>query len=337
MSDVVPFMATSKNPRKYPIRDSLCSPTELSQDSLRNRQRHAVFVVDQDHSIRQSLSALFMSRNLGCVTFESAAEYLQYPKPNLPSCLVLGVPLPDINGAALAGQITGDPHPPIIIIAAYCDIRSCVRAIKAGAVDYLIKPLAYQTVLKAVGAALKRDSRERLRRAELANLKTRYASLTPREREVLELVVGGLLNKQAAHKLGISEVTLQIHRGKVMRKMDAYSLADLVRMAIALEIPLTRVLSRTGEAGAARELKMQQNYEPPANFTLASVISGQSADGPSTCQETPSLSEGNGRIARTSQVDDSALYADRSGVSSIAGSEFGEDVFDSTFDGILGD
>ncbi|AEU37147.1 response regulator transcription factor [Granulicella mallensis] len=297
MITVKRFAVCSRDSRNYPARDDLRSPAEPGQESRRNSQPQFVFVVDKDYSTRQSLSELFVSSHLDCIAFESATQYLQYPKPDMPSCLVVGLPLPDANGAALTSQMTGDPHPPIVFISSTCDIQSCVRVIKAGAVDYLIKPLVNQAVLKAVRAALDRDCMERPRRIEIANLKARYMTLTTREREVMELVVSGLLNKQAAGELGISEVTLQIHRGKVMRKMHADSLANLVRMAIALEIPSQLVL-RTGPASSSEE---------------------------------------KGRVAQASQVENAALYADRSGVSSIIGAKLGEDVFDSPFDGIFRD
>jgi FixJ family two-component response regulator len=243
LASVKSFLASAKLFSKYPTCDTLRSTTEPGQDSQRNLQTHVVFIVDEDRVTRQSLTELFTSRNLRCITFKSATQYLHYPKPNVPSCLVVGVPFPGGNGTADASQITVGRHPPIIFIADSCDIRSCVHAIKAGAVDYLIKPFSDHAVLKAVDAALERDSVERLRRAQIEILEARYATLTSREREVLRLVVAGRLNKEAADELGIKKNTLQIHRGKVMRKMNANSLADLVRMAIALGIPLPPVIS----------------------------------------------------------------------------------------------
>jgi FixJ family two-component response regulator len=173
-------------------------------------------------------------------TFGSAAEYLAYPKPDVPACLVLDVGLPDINGLDLQRQIAQGNHPQIVFITGHGDIPSSVRAIKAGAVDFLTKPFRESDLMRAINAALAQDREARRKRAELADLHRRLACLTPREREVLPLVVSGLLNKQAAAELGISEVTLQIHRGSIMKKMGAGSLAELVRMAGALEIPMTR-------------------------------------------------------------------------------------------------
>ena len=173
------------------------------------------------------------------VTFGSAAEYMAYPKPDVPACLVLDVELPDINGLDLQSQIAQGNHPQIVFITGHGDIPTSVRAIKAGAVDFLTKPFKEADLMRAIHAAIAQDRDARRKRAELAELRQRLSSLTPREREVLPLVVSGLLNKQAAAELGISEITIQIHRGKIMQKMGAGSLAELVRMAGTLEIPMT--------------------------------------------------------------------------------------------------
>jgi FixJ family two-component response regulator len=199
-----------------------------------------VIVVDDDFRVREAISDLLASKNVASVAFESAAEYLRFNNPDLPSCLVLDVSLPDINGLELQSTIVQAQHPPIVFISGYGDIPSTVRAMKAGAVDFLTKPLDEEALLQAISAALNRDRQMRRRRAELAILEDRYSSLTPREREVLPLIVGGLLNKQAAAELQISEVTLQIHRSRIMHKMKARSLADLVRMSGSLNISSPR-------------------------------------------------------------------------------------------------
>ena len=199
---------------------------------------HIVFVVDDDSRIREALEDLLASADLSVRTFGSGAEYLACAKPDVPACLILDVELPDINGLALQQQLA-EGGPPIVFITGHGDIPSSVRAIKAGAVDFLTKPFSDTDLLKAIRAALERDRTSRLERAEINRLKTRFSSLTPREREVLPLVASGLLNKQAAAELGISEFTLQIHRGSIMRKMEAGSLADLVRMASKLSVPVT--------------------------------------------------------------------------------------------------
>jgi FixJ family two-component response regulator len=204
-----------------------------------NSKDHIIFVVDDDPRIREALFELLSSLGLRVVTFGSAAEYIEFPKPDLPACLILDVKLPGINGLDLQSQIADTEHPPIVFITGHGDIPSSVRAIKAGAVDFLTKPFNQQDLLEAIHAALAQDRKARRQRAELFQLQQRYASLTPREREVLSLVIRGLLNKQAAAELGISLVTLQLHRSKVMQKMAAKSFAELVRMAGQLKVPLT--------------------------------------------------------------------------------------------------
>jgi len=197
-----------------------------------------VFVVDDDPRIGEALSDLLTSLNFRVVVFASATEYIRFPKPDLPTCLILDVRLPDINGLDLQGQLAARDHPPIVFISGHGDIPSSVRAIKQGAIDFLPKPFARQHLLQAIKEAFAQDARSRLQRAELAELQLRFSLLTRRERDVLPLVVSGLLNKQAAAELGISEITLQIHRGQIMRKMAARSLAELVRMAGKLEVPV---------------------------------------------------------------------------------------------------
>jgi len=209
-------------------------------------QDHIVLVVDDDVSMREALHELLTSADLNVVTFGSAAEYLAFPKPELPACLVLDVQLPDINGLDLQRQIALEHHPHIVFITGHGDVPSSVRALKAGAVDFLTKPFRGADLLGAIASALAQDRETLLKKGTLATLQQRFSALTPREREVLPLVVSGLLNKQAAARLGISEVTLQIHRGKIMHKMQAASLAELVRMAGTLGISVT--LSRRAEA-----------------------------------------------------------------------------------------
>ena len=200
---------------------------------------HIVFILDDDRRVRESLSDLLSTFEMCAVTFGTAAEYLAYPKPDVPACLVLDVELPDINGLDLQSQLAQADHPQIVFITGHGDIPSSVRAIKSGAVDFLTKPFKEADLMRAINAALAQNRDARRKSAELADLRRRHSSLTPREREVLPLVASGLLNKQAAAELGISEITLQIHRGNVMKKMRAGSLAELVRMAGALEIPMT--------------------------------------------------------------------------------------------------
>jgi FixJ family two-component response regulator len=199
---------------------------------------HVVFVVDDDFRLREAVHELLASAGMNAVTFGSALEFLGYSKPDLPACLILDIDLPDMNGLDLQSQLATDHHPPIVFITGHGDIPSSVRALKAGAVDFLTKPFSESALLSAIGAAIAKDRDDRRTRFEMGALNQRLATLTPREKEVLPLVVSGLLNKQAAAELGISEVTLQIHRGKIMHKMEAGSLAELVRMASTLGIPL---------------------------------------------------------------------------------------------------
>ena len=201
---------------------------------------HTVYVVDDDVRMCEALRELFTSLGVASVTFGSVAEYVAYQKPDLPACLILDVELPDISGLDFQRQLGDAYHPPIVFITGHGDIPSSVRAIKAGAVDFLAKPFSQPDLMAAVDAAITRDRHARLERAERARLQARYSSLTPRESQVLPLIVSGLLNKQAAAELGISEVTLQIHRSRIMQKMAADSFADLVRMAGQLNIALER-------------------------------------------------------------------------------------------------
>jgi FixJ family two-component response regulator len=202
-------------------------------------EEQIVFIVDDDQHMREALCELLTPMGLRALGFGSAAEYGDFPRPDLPACLVLDVDLPDINGLEFQEQIADGDHPPIVFITGHGDIPSSVRAMKGGAIDFLIKPFHKSELMEAIHAAIGQDRVSRLERTELTKLQQRFSGLTPREREVLPLVASGLLNKQAAAALGISEVTLQIHRGRIMQKMKAASLADLVRIAEKLEIPIT--------------------------------------------------------------------------------------------------
>jgi RNA polymerase sigma factor (sigma-70 family) len=197
-----------------------------------------VFVVDDDEFVRESLGGLIRSAGLRVETFASAQQFLARPRANAPSCLVLDVHLPGLSGLDLQTRMAeSDIEIPIIFITGRGDIPMSVRAMKAGAVEFLTKPFRDHDLLDAIGQAIERDRVARRRQAEMAELRDRYDSLTPREREVMELVVSGLLNKQVAAELGINEGTVKVHRGQVMQKMQAASLADLVRMSEKLGIP----------------------------------------------------------------------------------------------------
>ena len=195
-----------------------------------------VFVVDDDVSVRESLDLLIQAAGWQVETFASANEFLSRGIPAIPRCLVLDVTLPGLNGLELQQQLAGRRDMPIIFITGYGDIPMSVRAMKAGAVEFLTKPFNSEVLLEAIRSAVER-SRDALRESrESQVLQTRYVSLTPREREVMALVVSGLLNKQVGGELGISEITVKAHRGQVMRKMCANSLAELVTMAARLGV-----------------------------------------------------------------------------------------------------
>lgn len=215
-------------------------PRAAGPSLLMTSPDHIVYVVDDDVGIREALSDLFASLDVPSVTFGSVAEYVDYPKADLPACLILDVELPDINGLDFQRRLRDAYHPPIVFITGHGDIPSSVRAIRDGAVDFLVKPFSRSELMAAIDAAIARDRDARIERSERDRLQRRYSSLTPRESQVLPLIVSGLLNKQAAAELGISEVTLQIHRSRIMHKMAAESFADLVRMAGQLQIPVER-------------------------------------------------------------------------------------------------
>jgi FixJ family two-component response regulator len=202
-----------------------------------DQQRPKIFVIDDDESVREALVSLIRSAGLGVETFASAPEFLNRQQIDEPSCLVLDVRLPGLSGLDLQQRLTEiNVSTPIIFITGHGDIPMSVRAMKAGAVEFLTKPFRDEDLLNAIQEAIQRDGSARRRQAEIAELHDRYESLTAREREVMDLVVGGLLNKQAAAQLGVSEVTIKVHRSQIMQKMRATSFADLVRMSERLRL-----------------------------------------------------------------------------------------------------
>ena len=208
-----------------------------------------VFVVDDDAAIRTSLHRLITSVGFRVEVFASTRAFLDAPRPDAPACLVLDVRLPGLSGLDLQRQLAEtDAELPIVFVTGHGDIPMSVRAMKAGAVEFLTKPFRPQALLDAVRSAVERDRAMRTERQERAELRRRYASLTPRERDVLERIVGGLLNKQIAGELGTSEATVKEQRGHVMAKMQAGSVPELVRFASRLGIT-RRTSDRPVEAG----------------------------------------------------------------------------------------
>lgn len=203
---------------------------------MMNREDPIVLIVDDDYRMREALSSLVEAMGLRVRTFGSASEFLRAESSDSPACLILDLELPDINGLELQKELAEREAPPVIFVTGHGDIPSSVRAMKAGAVEFLSKPFGEEELQNAIEKAIAMDRLVRQQRSEIAHLRSCYSLLTPREQEVLGFVVGGLLNKETAADLGTSEITIRVHRGQIMRKMGARSLAELVRMADKLGV-----------------------------------------------------------------------------------------------------
>jgi FixJ family two-component response regulator len=199
-------------------------------------ERQAVFILDDDPAIREALSSLLRSAGLQATVFATASEFLQARLPDAPSCLVLDLQLPDIGGLELQRALAETHGPPIVFISGVGSIPASVSAMKAGAIEFFPKPVNDQELLTAIYSALEQDRAARRERSEMATLEKSYALLSPREREALPLIVSGRTNRESADSLGIAEITLQVHRGQIMRKLGAHSLPELVRMAGRLHL-----------------------------------------------------------------------------------------------------
>jgi len=215
--------------------------TDHAKQAQVNVEEPIVLIVDDDPSMRRALTNLFQSVGLRVEAFGSAAEIMDAKPPAVPSCLVLDIRLPGSSGLDLQADLAkANIHTPIIFITGHGDIPMTVRAMKSGAVDFLTKPVRDQDMLDAVQAAIERDRKRRDAEKSVSGVRSRFESLSVRQRDVLGLVASGLMNKQVAAELGLAEITVKIYRGQIMRKMGAKSLADLVRMTDALGIPRAR-------------------------------------------------------------------------------------------------
>ena len=218
--------------------------------AAKSQPKPIVFVVDDDVSVRESLELMIKFAGWQPETFASAGEFLARPRTSLPSCLVLDISLPDLNGLELQKMIASErTDMPIIFITGHGDVPMTVKAMKGGAVEFLTKPFDDEVLLSAIRHAIKRSAAVLDEQSEMMTLRSNYESLTPREQDVMRCVVAGMLNKQIGMKLGISEITVKAHRGKMMQKMKAESLADLVKTAVRLGLAPAKNPWRTTERG----------------------------------------------------------------------------------------
>lgn len=237
-------------------------------DPSRIEEKPTVIIVDDEFDVREGLRALVESIDLDCQVYSSPAEFLQRSPTNGPTCIILDVRFPGMNGLDLQAELARDPNsPPIIVISGHGDIPMSVQAMKAGAVEFLTKPPRGQDLLDAILAALKQHRARLDQQRSLDELRNRFQSLSDRERQVLPLVTAGLLNKQIAAEMGLSEVTVKVHRHKLMAKLQAKSLPELVRMADALGVWRTSLKDRAGKI-AAKPDNAQKGLVPNASATI---------------------------------------------------------------------
>jgi FixJ family two-component response regulator len=232
-------MGRRKQDARHDVRVHSAAPPVDPDDGKQLRMSSAAFVhiVDDDQAVRESLGDLLQSMDYRVALYASASDFLKVELPDVPACLVLDVRLPGTSGLELQAYLASiNVGLPVILMTGYGDIPMSVRAMKLGAVDFLTKPIRNQDLLDAVAVAIRKDGDRRLETAHIAQLKDKYALLTARERQVMALVASGLMNKQVAQELSISEVTVKMHRGSLMRKLEAKSLATLARMAETLDI-----------------------------------------------------------------------------------------------------
>jgi FixJ family two-component response regulator len=228
-----------RNPNALPTPHSFLTRTPARPCNA-NLVCDMVYLIEGDSHLRKELSASLAAFEIKVAAFASATGYLEFTGNDTAACILANINLPDMSGLELQSRLSEKSNPPVIFISDHCDIAATVSAMKAGAIEFLTHPFDLPALIEAIRTAFAQDRKLRQRKAELAKLQERFSLLTPREREVVPLIVGGLLNKQAASVLGISEVTLQIHRSQVMRKTQAESFAELVRMAMKLRIPYWR-------------------------------------------------------------------------------------------------
>jgi FixJ family two-component response regulator len=255
------FQAT-QTPRPQGAARSFATDPSVSSETI-------VHVVSDDAVQVRSLREFFSSRAMRVDTFKSATEYIRNARPDRTACVILDLNLPDISGLEVQSRLADSGGPPVIFVTAHGDTVSGVRAMKNGAIDFMIEPLDYNRLLAAVEAAFSQDRRNRYERVERSSLLRRWNSLTPREQDVFQYTVSGFLNKQAAAELGITENTFQVHRGRVMRKMEADSLADLVRMSTRLE---SLVHSQRKNETATQSLKADLKKQVEENSRGSSAL-----------------------------------------------------------------